>query len=122
MFENERFETFLFDNPYLKSLSKHMFLVWDGNHKLQVWLPYINCLHNDEPSWHISMDSIIFDTSHGPIELLPAMMELSKYVLDPYFVSHIKARFKGFFSHFFMYLYKLMKLDHVKPSLVHEFF
>jgi hypothetical protein len=54
--------------------SSHMFFVWDGNHKLQVWLPYINYLHNDEPSWHISIDSIILDTFHGLIELFIAMM------------------------------------------------
>ncbi len=50
MSENERFESFLLTNFDFKSLSKHMFFVWDGNHKLHVWLPYINYLHNDEPS------------------------------------------------------------------------
>jgi len=105
MFENERFETFLFANPNLKFFSKRMFFVWDGNHKLQIWLPYINCLHNDEPSWYIFMDSIVLETSHGLVELLIAMMELNKYVFDPSFISYIKVRFKRiFFSFLFVSL------------------
>jgi hypothetical protein len=56
--------------------------VWDGNHKLQAWLPYFNRLHNDEPSWHIFIDSIVLDTSHGCVELLIAMTKLNKYVFD----------------------------------------
>jgi hypothetical protein len=34
MFENERFEFFLLVNPDLKSFSKCMFFVWDGNYRL----------------------------------------------------------------------------------------
>jgi hypothetical protein len=70
MSKNESFESFLFVD---RDLKKCMFFVWDGNHKLQAWLLYINYLHNDEPSWHISIDSIIFDTFQGLAELLIAM-------------------------------------------------
>jgi hypothetical protein len=40
-------------------------------------------LHNDEPFWHISIDSIVLDTSHGCGELFIAMTKLNKYVFDP---------------------------------------
>jgi len=33
-YENKKFENFLLQDPNLKSLSHHMFLVWDGNHRL----------------------------------------------------------------------------------------
>jgi len=55
-------------------------------------------LQDDEPSWHIFVDSIIFDTSHGLVEFFIAMMELNKYVLDPSFVSYIKFNLKDLFS------------------------
>ncbi len=58
------------------------FFVQDGNHKLQAWLPYINHMHNDEPSWHIFVDSIVLNTSHELVELLIATIEFNKYVLD----------------------------------------
>jgi hypothetical protein len=38
MFENDKFEFFLLVNLDLKSLSKCMFFVWDGNNRLQAWL------------------------------------------------------------------------------------
>jgi hypothetical protein len=52
---------------------------------VQAWLPYMNHLHDDEPSWHIFIDSIVLDTSHGLFELLIAMIELNKYVFEPFF-------------------------------------
>ncbi len=55
---------------------------------LQVWLPYINHLHTGEPFWHISIDSIVLDTSHGLIKLLIAMTKLNMYVLDLFFFVH----------------------------------
>jgi hypothetical protein len=53
-------------------------------------------LHDDEPSWHIYVDSIILDTSHGFVELFIAMMKPNKYALDPSFVSYIKLDLKDF--------------------------
>ncbi len=79
--------------------------MWDGNHRLQVWLPYINHLHNDEPSWHISIDSIVLDTSHdGLVELLTTMTELNKYVLKPFLFSYIKLNLSDFISLFVVFL------------------
>jgi hypothetical protein len=39
-------------------------------------------MHNDEPSWHIFVDSIVLNTSHELVELLIATIEFNKYVLD----------------------------------------
>jgi hypothetical protein len=39
-----------------------------------------NCVHNENVSWHISVDFILLDTSHGLVELLVAMTELNKFV------------------------------------------
>ncbi len=96
MSENEKFESFLLVDPYLKSFFRRIFFVWDGNHRLQAWLLYINCLHDDEPSWHISVDSIVLDTFHGLIELLTAKIELNKYVLKPFIFSYIELDLNDF--------------------------
>jgi hypothetical protein len=55
-----------------------MFFMWDGNHRLQAWMPYIRFVYDDDVSWHISMDSILLDTSHGLVELLTIMTNLNK--------------------------------------------
>jgi hypothetical protein len=81
MSHNERFDSFMFANPNFKSLSMRMFFMWDGNPKLQTWLPYINRLHDDEPFLHISVNSIVFDTFHGLIELLTAMTSMLTNIL-----------------------------------------
>jgi hypothetical protein len=57
-----------------------MFFVWDGNHKLQAWLPYIQHVHNEDPEWHYLVDSIVFNTSHCLVELLIAVTYLNKSV------------------------------------------
>ncbi len=95
MFENEKFEYFLMADLNLKSLFKHIFFVWDGNHRLQAWVPYINHLHDDEPFWHIFVDSNVLDTFHGLVELLPAMTKFNKCILDLFF-PYIKLYLKNF--------------------------
>jgi hypothetical protein len=49
-----------------------------------------------KPSWHISIDSIVLDTSHGLVELLTTMIELNKYAFDPFLVFYIKLDLKDF--------------------------
>jgi hypothetical protein len=53
-------------------------------------------LHNDEPSWHIFVDSIVLDTSHGLVEFLTTMTKLNKYAFEPSLVSYIKLDLKDF--------------------------
>ncbi len=73
------------------------FFVWDGNHKLQAWVPYINLLHNDEPSQYISIDCIVLDIFHGLVEPLIAMTKFNKYVFEPSFFSYMKLDLNDFF-------------------------
>ncbi len=74
--ENQRFEDILLGNLDFKPHSRWMCFVWDGNHMLQAKIPYIHCVHNDEPSWHIFVDSILLDTSHSFVEFLTPMINL----------------------------------------------
>jgi hypothetical protein len=52
--------------------------MWGGNHRLQVWMPYIHHVHGDDASWHIFVDPILMDTFHGLVELLIAMTDLNR--------------------------------------------
>ncbi len=48
-FVNDKFEAFLDTKPTLSHLKGKLFHMWDGNHWLEAWLPYINQVHaNDE--------------------------------------------------------------------------
>jgi len=57
-----------------------MFFVWDGNHKLQIWLLYIQHVHNEDIEWHYLMNAIVFNTLHGLVELLTTMTNLKKSI------------------------------------------
>ncbi len=76
--ENDRFEEFLNFNLDLQKLSHKMFFMWDGNHHLQAWLPYINRVHPNNFVWQILVDVIVLDTTYGLVELLIAMTNLNK--------------------------------------------
>lgn len=82
--ENEKFDKLLQDDPNLMHFSNKMFFIWDENHHIQAWMPYISRLHIDEPFWHISIDSILLDTCHGLEDLCTAMTNLNEYVFFPF--------------------------------------
>jgi hypothetical protein len=50
---NDEFEEFLQSKPSLHHLMGKMFHVWDGNHMLQAWFPYINEVHAKNKSRHV---------------------------------------------------------------------
>jgi hypothetical protein len=52
--------------------------MWDGNHRLQTWLPYINRVHPYDFALHISVDAIVLDIIDGLVKLLIAMTDLNK--------------------------------------------
>jgi len=54
--------------------------LWDGNHKLQAWLPYIQHVHHENLEWYYLVDSIVFNTSHALVELLITMTNLNKSI------------------------------------------
>jgi hypothetical protein len=47
-----------------------MFFVWDGNHRLQAWLPYIDWMHKTKENWHVAIDSIILNNIRGDCEIV----------------------------------------------------
>jgi hypothetical protein len=55
-----------------------MFYLWDGNHQLQAWMPYIFRIHPHDLSWHIAMDSILLDTRESLVHLFTTMTNMNK--------------------------------------------
>jgi hypothetical protein len=55
-----------------------MFFVWDNNHQIQAWMPYISRVQLDDMFWHIVIDSIMLDMKEGLVWLLIAMINLNK--------------------------------------------
>lgn len=49
--KNMEFEAFLVQDLDLSFLSNKMFFVWDGNHRLMAWFPYIASKHSQELKW-----------------------------------------------------------------------
>jgi hypothetical protein len=45
---NNEFEFFLKVDANLRGFFNKMFFVWNGNHRLQAWLPIINKDHDDD--------------------------------------------------------------------------
>ncbi len=76
--KNHEFEDFLQKDPNLIELSSKMFHVWDGNHRLQPWFPYIERAHPKDEDWHICVESFVLDTRDGLVELLTVMPGLNK--------------------------------------------
>ncbi len=74
IFENEQFEKLLYLD--LMHFSNKMFFIWNENHDIQARMPYISRLHINEPFWHISANSILFDTCLGLGELLTTIINL----------------------------------------------
>jgi hypothetical protein len=76
--KNAKFEKFLLKDLDRSWLCGNMFHVWDGNHYLQAWWPYIDLNHPDEEDWHILVDASILDTTNGLVELLITMTDFKK--------------------------------------------
>jgi hypothetical protein len=80
---NAQFEEELSSDDDLRVFSGKMFMVWDGNHRLQVWLPIINNEHKDDPSWYHAVESIILVVGGDIAGMLTALYEVNWYVLNP---------------------------------------
>jgi hypothetical protein len=53
------------EDPNLCWLRGKKFHVWDGNHHLQAWQPYIDLNHPNELKWHVKVDSFVLDTTNN---------------------------------------------------------
>jgi hypothetical protein len=71
---NAKFEEYLRVDPNLKKTIQYDFSMWDGNHKFQTQLPFIDRVHKHEENWHVDVDSIIFNNTRGVVKLLITMM------------------------------------------------
>lgn len=58
--KNDKFNDFLRGDPNLSRLLGKMFHIWDGNHKLHMWLPYMNKMHPNHEEWHIKHFHLIW--------------------------------------------------------------
>jgi hypothetical protein len=85
---NARFEEFLSSVPGLRELKGVKFSVY-GDHRRQVWMNVISCLHSTDPSWHYMVDSIVLETQ-GKLEVVMlAMHDINKYILLTFHFSTI---------------------------------
>lgn len=75
--KNEEFEHFLQADPDLRKFSGKMFHVWDGNHRLQSWYPFINSEHPNELAWHFSVDCIMLELKGDVVAALTALHEIN---------------------------------------------
>ncbi len=60
---NEEFEAHLQSKPFLHHPMGKMFHIWDENHTLQAWYPYINEVHVKNKSRHLQITSWMFDAN-----------------------------------------------------------
>ena len=73
------FEHRLSRNPALSRFSNKMFFVWDGNHRLKAWMPYISECHPDDLAFHVHVKSILLKvTKENHDVLLNAMTDWNK--------------------------------------------
>ena len=76
---DKEFESILNTSPYLKKFSNHMFYVWDGNHKLLAWYPFIASNQRNNPAFHVPVKAIVLRVEeNNRKELLHAMTDWNK--------------------------------------------
>jgi hypothetical protein len=74
---NAEFEHLLQSDADLRVFSGKMFMVWDGNHRLQAWLSIINEDHGLDRSWHFSVESIILVVNGDVASLVASLHDVN---------------------------------------------
>lgn len=73
------FESSLTGKPDLLKFSNRMFYVWDGNHRLKAWYPFIESNHKNDRAFHVPVKSIVLNvTEENRKEILHAMTDWNK--------------------------------------------
>ena len=67
---------FFTDND-LRIFSNKMFMVWDGNHRLQAWLPIIEQFHTHDIIWQFYVESVIFDSREDVSFVIDILYEVN---------------------------------------------
>jgi hypothetical protein len=81
---NDKFEEFLQSKPFLHHIVGKMFHVWDGDHRLQAWFPYINEVHAKNKSKHVWVTSWVLDANmenHGALHFIMEGIDVSFFSL-----------------------------------------
>ena len=77
--QDKIFEDRLSRVPALERFSKKMFFVWDGNHRLKAWMPYIAECHPHDVAFHVHVKAILLKvTAENHDVLLNAMTNWNK--------------------------------------------
>ena len=70
---NDAFEKILQTREDFKVFYGKMFMLWDGNHRLQAQLPNINRDYTHDPAWHYVVENIILDVKGDITTILAAL-------------------------------------------------
>ena len=74
---NEEFEKNILTDDDLNFFSNKMFMVWDGNHRLQAWIPIIEQLHTHVTNWHFCVEGVILDPRGDIPSVIAALHEVN---------------------------------------------
>ena len=74
---NDEFEKKLLADDDLKIFSNKMFMVWDGNHRLQAWMPIIEQFHTHDINWHFCVEGVILDPKGDVPSVIAALHEVN---------------------------------------------
>ena len=74
---NEVFEKKLLADDDLRIFSNKMFMVWDGNHRLQAWMPIIEQFHPHDINWHYCVEGVILDPRGEVASVIAALHEVN---------------------------------------------
>ena len=74
---NEEFEKKLLADDDLKVFSNKMFMVWDGKHRLQAWMPIIEQFHTHDINWHFCVEAVILDPRGDVPSVIAALHEVN---------------------------------------------
>ena len=74
---NAEFEKKLLADDDLNIFSNKMFMVWDGNHRLQAWMPIIEQFHTHDINWHFSVEGVILDPKGDVPSVIAALHEVN---------------------------------------------
>jgi hypothetical protein len=74
---NEEFEKKLLADNDLKIFLNMMFMVWDGNHQLQAWMPIIEQFHTHDINWILCVEGVILDPRGDVPSVITALHEVN---------------------------------------------
>ena len=128
---DDAFEKILQTDEDIKIFSGKMFMMWDGNHRLQAWLPIINRDHTYDPAWHYAVESIILDVKGDITTMFANLHEVNwQFLHSSLFIYSVHLIFFNFFIVLFFslavpllfYFVRRNKKSHVFIKLVHKLF